>query len=115
MAKRSRKTVKRNLVNPSMPSSSWKGSIYSSTISIFTGEGRLNGAFSDVGKLSLWGLTIPGEDDRICNEYGNCNIPLYKYLFTTLGVCFPFTAFEGGVFNYLMVAPSQLIPLVGHT
>lgn len=68
-----------------------------------------------MGKSLLWGLTTPSEDDRIWNEYGNCTIPVYEYLFSTLGVCLPFTAFEVGVFNYRMVAPSQLHCLVRRT
>lgn len=61
-----------------------------------------------MGESSLWGLTIPSDEDMICNEYGNCTIPLYEYHFSSLGVRFPFTAFEVGVFNYIMVASSQL-------
>lgn len=35
------------------------------------------------------GLTIPGEDDKIRNKYGNCTILLYEYLFWILGFVFP--------------------------
>lgn len=61
-----------------------------------------------MGKSSLWSFTIPDEDDMICNKYGKCTTPLYEYLFSNLDVRFPFTAFEVGVLNYLMAAPSQL-------
>lgn len=64
-------------------------------------------AFSDMGESLFWVLTTSGEDDRICSEYGNYIIPLYQYLFSTLGIRLPFNAFEVGIFNYLMVASSQ--------
>ncbi|CAI8615015.1 unnamed protein product [Vicia faba] len=44
------------------------------------------------------------------NEYGNRTIPMNEYMFLSLGVCFPFTAFGVYVLNYLMVVPSQLHP-----
>lgn len=53
-------------------------------------------------------LTILSEDERISNYYGSCTISLFEYLFSTLGVRLFFTAFEVGVFNYLMVDPSQI-------
>ncbi|KAI5412499.1 hypothetical protein KIW84_057245 [Lathyrus oleraceus] len=91
-------------------SSSWESFIFSSTVSVFTKEGNLDRAFFDIGQLSLWGLTIPDDEDKICNEYDYYIIPLYEYLFSFLGVCLSFTTFEVGVLNYLMVAPSQLHP-----
>ncbi|KAI5407158.1 hypothetical protein KIW84_053419 [Lathyrus oleraceus] len=93
MAKKSQKIVEMELVNPSSP---WEGSIYSPIISIFSKEGSLNIAYFEVGELSLWGLTILGEDDIVCSEYDNLTIPLYEYLFKTLGVHLPFTIFEEG-------------------
>lgn len=107
MAKKSQKIVEMELVNLSSP---WEGSIYSPIISIFSKEGSLNIAYFEVGELSLWGLTILGEDDIVCSEYDNLTISLYEYLFKTLGVHLPFTIFEEGVFNYLMVASSQIDP-----
>lgn len=95
-------------VDSSLP---WEGFLYSLNVSIFTKEGNLNKVFSKVGESSLWGLTIPSEDERICNDYGNCTMPLYKYIFSTLGVCFPFTTFEISVLNYLKEVPSQLHPI----
>lgn len=66
------------MINPSSPRES---SIFSSTVSIFAKKGNLDRAFSDVGERSLWGLTILDDENRICNEHGNCIIPLYEYLF----------------------------------
>lgn len=107
MAKIPWKTVKKNSVNPS---SLWKGYVFSSTGSIFTKDGNLDGEFFNVGEPSLWGLTIPSAENWICNGYGKCTIPWYEYLFSSLWVNLPFTAFEVDVLNYLMVAPSQLHP-----
>lgn len=70
--------MKKDSVNPFSP---WEGCVFSSTVSIFIKEGNLNGAFSDVGEMSLCAITISSTEDRICNEYGNCTIPLYEYLF----------------------------------
>lgn len=89
---------------------SWEGSVYSSTLSIFTTEGGLDNAFLKVGEQSLWGSTTPVEDDKICSEYDGCIISLYECFFSTMGVHLPFTAYEVGVFNHIMVAPSQLYP-----
>lgn len=74
------------------------------------GEGSLNKAFSEVRTSSLWGLTIPDKDDKICSEYGNYTIHMHAYLFSIWGVYLPFIAFEVDVFNYLMMAPPQLRP-----
>lgn len=48
------------MVNLSSP---LEGYVYSSTVSIFTKAGDFNGAFFDVGESSLWGLTIPGDEE----------------------------------------------------
>lgn len=90
MAKKSQKDVKGNHKNSLFP---WEGSVYSSTMTIFTKEGSLDKEFLEVGEPSLWGSTTPVEDGRICSEYGGCIIPLYKCVFSTLGVRLPFTTF----------------------
>lgn len=107
MDKKSWKNVQGNLANPT---SSWESSVYSSTMCVFTKKGSLDKPFFEVGELSLWILTTPSEDDRICSKYSNYTILLYEYLFLTLGATLPFSAFKVGVFNYLMVAPSQIHP-----
>lgn len=62
--------------------------------------------FVEVGEMSLCGLTISGEDDKVRSEYGSCTISPYEYLISTRRGHLPFTAFEFSVFKYLMVAPS---------
>lgn len=105
MAKISQKNVKENQRTSSFP---WEDSVYSSTLSAFTKEGSLDKVFLKMEEPFFWGSTIPVEDDIICNEYGGDTIPFY--VFITLGVHLPFTAFEVDVFNHLMVAHSQLHP-----
>lgn len=106
MAKRPPKYVKKDLVNPY---SLWEGYVFSLSASIFTKEGNLDGEFSDVGEPSPR-RAVPRTKDKIYNEYGNCTIHLYEYIFSSMGVRLSFIAFEVEVLKFLMVAPSQLHP-----
>lgn len=100
------------MLNPSSP---WEGYVFSSTVSIFTKYRNLDGAFSDVGELLLWGLTIPGNDDRICNEYGNCTIPIYEYLFFRFwGSVFPLLLSKWVLSTIIWWIHLNFIPPVGH-
>lgn len=85
--------------NPVNPSSLWEGSVFSSILSSFTKERNLDGALSDVGEPSLWGLTISKDEDKICNNDGKCTIPLYEYLFFISGGPFAIYCFQSGYYQ----------------
>ncbi|KAJ1409177.1 hypothetical protein SESBI_22899 [Sesbania bispinosa] len=57
-------------------------------------------------------IELPGENDRVCSQ-GTTErpfLPMYKCVFTDLGVRLPFMDFEVSILRYLDVAPSQLHP-----
>lgn len=83
---------------------------YSSTIYAFVKYGNLDEAFLGGCPSSEWGALRPIENVRICSKYNECAIPFYEYLFSILGLYFPFIDFEIKVLKHLVVALSQLYP-----
>lgn len=68
--------------------------VYSSILSAFTKVGGLDDAFIEVGSSSSYGILIITEDERICDEYGDCVIPFYECTLFFVGLLLPLSAFE---------------------
>lgn len=62
----------------------------------------------EVGPSSESGMHVLDEDKRECREYEACVIPLQNFLFSFIRRNLPFSDFEIGIFNHLLIAPSHL-------
>lgn len=61
-----------------------------------------------VGDPSEWSDLLVGVEKRIYISFDDCVIPLYDFLFSRIGMRFPFCDFRVVVLKYLNVAPSQI-------
>lgn len=62
-----------------------------------------------VGNPSDWSVLLVGLVERICNSFEGSSVPLYQFLFTRLGMHFPFSDIEMLVMNHLRFAPHNFI------
>lgn len=60
---------------------SWVDPAILAPTSTFTCKCSLKRAFLNIGPSFEWGVLIPQEDKRICNEYDECAIPFYECVF----------------------------------
>lgn len=63
-----------------------------------------------VGNSLDWLILLVCPEERICNSFEGCSVPVYECLFIRLGTCLPFFDFEVVVMDRLRVAPLQLHP-----
>ena len=69
-------------------------------------EDVIDAARTMVGDPSEWSALPVGSEKRICISFDDCVIPLYDFLFSRIGMRFPFCDFRVVVLKYLNVAPS---------
>lgn len=84
--------------------------VYSSSVSILSWESNIDGEFIEVGMSLDWGVLTLGENERICNEYGDYVFPFYECIFLILGLWLLFNGFKMEVRKHLMVATPQVYP-----
>lgn len=81
-------------------------------VSILVGKSGMDHAFSKVGPSLDWALLPPEVDKRIYSKYDGCVIHLHECLFSMIGFYLPFDKFEVGVLSHIVIAPSQLHPVI---
>lgn len=77
----------------------------------FHGWIMFDGIFCVVIPYSHWGCLTPSENERICREYGDCDIHFYERTFLVLGFCLPFSIFDIEVLNHMVSTIQDFGPL----
>lgn len=63
-----------------------------------------------ISDTSDWVIMPVCLDGKVCSSFDGCSVPMYEYLFTSLGMLLPFSDYEVAMMNHLKLAPSKLHP-----
>lgn len=74
-------------------------------VSFFARKDGLDHAYTEAGPSSNLGVLSHEGNKMVCNKYEGCVILLHEYLFSLIGLCLPFNAFEVDILNQLRISP----------
>lgn len=62
-----------------------------------------------IGNPLDWPILPIGLDERVCNSFEGCSVPMYACFFTRLWICLPLSKFEVAMMNNLKFHPCNFI------